>query len=174
MPLLNEFDDLVSQLMAQGAPRDRAEIAARMHLRSTRGMAMEPDDVDAVGDERRLERDEQIEIRKLFIAYGFRIYNLSQARATKQTPGLFDLWCVHEREPIAFWFDAKRPVGWKLSPAQIEFVELNIKAGVSAYYGDRRAAAQLLVDLGLAVRIDDRLEPARLYTPRGASGGDSR
>jgi hypothetical protein len=101
-------------------------------------------------DEHALEKQEQVEVRKLLIAYGFKVYNLSQARASKQSPGLPDLWCVHTREPVAFWFETKRQVGGKLSPPQLEFQAECLRCEVRHFVGDRHSAAALLLSLGLA------------------------
>lgn len=103
-------------------------------------------------DDRVAEKTEQVEVRKLFIGYGFLIYQLSQPRATKQTPGLFDLWCVHTRLPLALWFDVKRQVGGVLSSAQKEFQERTRAAGIRCESGDRYAVVELLIEMELAVR----------------------
>lgn len=53
------------------------------------------------------EKAEQHRIRKLFESCGFTTYNLSQARASKQTPGLPDLWLVNPETGDALWWECK-------------------------------------------------------------------
>jgi hypothetical protein len=66
------------------------------------------------------EKAEQSEIVKRFKGIGgFAVYNLSQSRASKQTPGLPDLWCMHTRYAFAFWWESKRQVGGEFSDAQL-------------------------------------------------------
>lgn len=55
------------------------------------------------------EKAEQHRIRKLFEACGFKTYNLSQARASMQTPGLPDLWLVNPDTGDALWWECKAP-----------------------------------------------------------------
>lgn len=159
---LSPFDTAVAELVRLGFPRDKATQAIRQQKPWLEG--------PAAAIQAALERDasinekrEQVEIRKLFIAYGFKVYNLSQARASKQTPGLPDLWVVHTREDIAFWWESKRQVGGELSPAQRDFHAECLRANVGCYHGDRYGAAQHLVMLGLAVEGDGPcgIEPAR-------------
>lgn len=147
---LSEFDTLVTDLMARtGCARARAETIIRQQVPHA---APAVADHDAEAAARILEKQEQVEVRKLLIAYGFKVYNLSQARATKQTPGLPDLWCVHKREPIAFWFETKRQVGGQLSPAQVDFQAECLRCDVKHFVGHRHNVVELLLSLGLAER----------------------
>ena len=54
------------------------------------------------------EKEEQAECYRIFRSRGFKVHNLSQARATKQSPGLPDCWIAHETKPICAWFEVKR------------------------------------------------------------------
>lgn len=71
------------------------------------------------------EKAEQHRIRKLFESCGFKTYNLSQARASKQTPGLPDLWLVNPETGDALWWECKaaKPNGKPkpLRPEQSQF-----------------------------------------------------
>lgn len=146
-----EYDALVGGLVGAGVPRERAEAQARRELR-----------IPAVSEERdsaALEKEEQAEITKTFRAFGFVVRNLSQPRATKQAPGIPDLWVTHGTRPLAFWWETKRQVGGRFSPAQIDFARDCKRCGVGYGAGDRHAAAQHLVALGLVVITDGVLEP---------------
>lgn len=152
--MILSYDSIVRGLMELGVSREHAEARARREV----GM---PAPIEQTRDEWILEKEEQTEVVKLFRSYGFNPRNLSQARASKQAPGICDLWVVHRTRPIAFWWETKRQVGGELSPAQIEFRDDCIRCHVGYGTGDRFAAAEHLVKLGLAERIGDRIEPAR-------------
>lgn len=154
-----DYDGMVRSLMRDcRVPREKAEAEARRQLGAP---AIAPDP-DAERNARILEKTEQLEIVKLFRAHGCKVYSLSQARASKQSPGLPDLWVTKawtvtpiagglpHRRHLAFWWETKRQVGGKRSSAQIDFAEECIAAGVGYGFGDRYAAAQYLVDLGIA------------------------
>lgn len=67
---------------------------------------------------------------ELLRTFGFAVYNLSQARATKQTPGLADTFiCGHG---VTCWIEWKRP-GAKQSPAQVAF-ENEVQYNGGRYY----------------------------------------
>ena len=154
--MLTEFDSLVEALVRTGVPRAKAEASARAKLGTSSEAPATP-----TRDERVLEKAEQAEVVKRFRAFGFKVYNLSQARATKQTPGLADLWCAHTRHPIAFWWETKRQVGGEHSPAQIDFRAECYRCCVGYGTGDRYAADEHLILLGLAIRLaDGTLHPA--------------
>lgn len=132
-------------LVNAGVPRERAE------FRATQEFGPVPDSRDPAIDEKR----EQAEVVKRFRAFGFHVYTLSQPRATKQTPGLPDLWCAHNTQPIAFWWETKRQVGGELSSVQVEFQAECHRCGVGHGVGDRYAADDHLILLGLAERLPD-------------------
>lgn len=151
-PALSEFERLVANIMAAGScSRDRAIAAVWLNRPElvpadlVEGPAIVDEDASRI-----LEGKEQREIYKLFRGYGFKVRNLSQARASKQAPGLGDAWIVHREFPIAFWWESKRQVGGELSPAQLEMQADCARCGVAYHHGDRYAAARLLVAVALA------------------------
>jgi hypothetical protein len=105
------------------------------------------------------EKTEQLEVRKRFVVCGFRVYNLSQPRASKQSAGLPDLWLMHERLPIALWWESKRQVGGKFSSEQLDFARLAKQAGIGYGSGDRYDAERYLVSIGRAELVNGVLEP---------------
>lgn len=145
--MTSPYDAMVAQLTALGIPRPKAEARARAECDPAPDLALEDQQARELDAQ---EKDEQREIRKLLTSFGFRVFWLSQARRSGQTPGLADLWCVHERLPIAFWWETKRQGGGRHSPAQLEFAWLNTRAGVATFSGDRYEAAALLVAVELA------------------------
>jgi len=132
----------------------RAEAERRMKLRQQGARTFDvPDPAPAEftpRDASILEKTEQLEVRKRFVVCGFKVRNLSQPRATKQAPGLPDLWLVHRALPIAVWFETKRQVGGRYSDAQLEFRDDCDRCGVTWRGGDRYAAERYLVAIGLA------------------------
>ena len=116
-----------------------------------------------------LEKSEQSEVMKLYRAYGCNVYNLSQPRATKQTPGIPDLWVVRRAGEFlgtAWWHETKRPVSGKPSSAQVEFREECEASGIVYRMGGLAVARQRLVDIGAARWVDGHdggdIEPARI------------
>jgi hypothetical protein len=148
MTQVSSFEFAVQALVDVGFKRADAEAQVRKQLPHL----TPPAPVEVTRDERVLEKAEQVEIRKLFIAHGFTIYNLSQARASKQTPGLPDLYAFHTREPFSTWWETKRQVGGALSPAQREFQEHCQRTRTTYGCGDRWAAAEFLVQHHFAAR----------------------
>lgn len=134
---------MVTELRAKGVPQERAEHAAREALGLTPAVVQAAEQKDA----RVREKEEQAVCRAVFLAYGFKVYNLSQARASKQSPGLGDLWVVHRTKPIAFWYESKRQVGGELSPAQVDFRDECWRCGVNYGSGDRFAATAFVNEL---------------------------
>lgn len=94
-----------------------------------------------------LEKSEQGDVVQLYTAFGVTVSNLSQPRATKQTPGLPDLWCVHRAKGIAWWHETKRPVSGRPSPAQRTFAEDCDAAGIRYTIGGVGAARAWLVEV---------------------------
>jgi hypothetical protein len=142
------FEDAVAQLTRLGYERHVAEAQVRaQHPEWVRAFPAEP-----TRDESVLEKAEQVEIRKIAIVYGFKVNVLSQPRATKQTPGIADLYLTHKVLPIALWWESKRQVGGTRTPPQVEFGNDNIRCGVGYGFGDRYAFVEKLLDLELAVR----------------------
>lgn len=158
--LIDEYDALVERLTRSGVGREAAErYAGEQYPRAA---------VERVkADEQRsneLEKIEQREVAKLFKAFGFEVYWLSQARVSKVTPGIPDLWCMHREQPIGFWWETKRSIGGRFSEAQIRFREYAERCGVGYGAGDRRDARQHLMRLGLGRIVGDVLEPIRSAT----------
>ena len=100
-----------------------------------------------------LEKSEQAEVVKMYSSYGCHVYNLSQARATKQTPGLPDLYVF--RPPHAWWHESKRPVSGNPSPAQKLFSEECLASFVNHTMGGLAAARATLVRIGAARWVSD-------------------
>jgi hypothetical protein len=63
------------------------------------------------------EKAVQRAVTKALKTLGFHISDLSQPRASMQTPGLPDLFAMHAGWKVAFWVEVKAP-GGKLSVAQ--------------------------------------------------------
>jgi len=104
-------------------------------------------------DARVLENKEQLEVRKRFHVCGFESWNLSQARRSKQTPGLADLWLMHVERGVALWWETKRQVGGKHSPAQLRFAAGVRACKVGYGTGDRHDAEDWLIAHGFAHRV---------------------
>lgn len=155
MTAILDYDAMVTHLVALKVPRDKAEARARELC------GVPAPDPAAERDAAALEKVEQFEILKRFRTFGFKVYWLSQTRAAKQTPGIPDLWCMHTTLPFAFWWEAKRQKGGRFSAEQLEFRELALSTGVGYGCGDRFAAEEHLITLGLAHRDRGVLEPVR-------------
>ena len=91
-----------------------------------------------------LEKAEQHAIWKMARALGWKVYTLSQPRATKQTPGLPDLWLTATACGFAGWWETKRQVGGARTTAQEEFGEECRRARIPYGYGDRYEFASWL------------------------------
>lgn len=127
------FDSIVSQLTTMGWPQHVAEAKAReVHPELAAAM-----DRNASRRADVSEKVEQAIIMKMARAIGMHVYNLSQARASKQTPGLPDLWITHESRRFAGWWETKRQVGGERSGPQIEFASECFAATVPYGFGDR-------------------------------------
>ena len=138
------------------------DVATLLRLKAEReGRAV---DATPTPDPRAGVRDwkaEQNECRKVFVALGCRVYWLSQARRTGQTPGLGDLWVFAPRLTRAWWWETKHGAG-KLSPAQEEFRQLCEQTGTLYGCGSRADAEAFAIAVGLAYRgADGSLEPTR-------------
>lgn len=154
---LAAYDEIVNGALAQGVPRHMAERAARKKLHLPADET--PDDVLRRADV--LEKAEQHEITKLFRAFGFTVRNLSQSRASKIAPGVPDLFLTHDTLPLGFWWESKRQVGGRYSPAQVEFRADCERVGIACFGGDRFAARTHLISMGLATVVNGTLEPVR-------------
>lgn len=99
----------------------------------------------------RLEKEIQRDVVKLYTAFGCVVFNLSQARASKQTPGLGDLYVVHLTSMQVWWHETKTPTG-KQSPAQREFENIHRDTAVGYVVGGVLAAEEQFVQLRIALR----------------------
>lgn len=151
------YDATIAALESRGVPREKALKFAREQWPEVAAQQ------DAAAEKRAdvLEKKEQAEIVKLFRAFGFKVYNLSQARASKQTPGLPDLFCMDPERRVGFWWESKRSVGGTLSASQMLFRDQALACGINWGSGDRVAAKRFLVALGAAKFVGDTLEPIR-------------
>lgn len=102
------------------------------------------DAIDAVP----LEKSVQHEVRRLYEQAGCKVYNLSQARASKQTAGLADLWVAHRGAGAAWWHETKRPGGARTT-AQDEFKDDCAHTATGYVCGGVEAARRMLASLGL-------------------------
>lgn len=112
------------------------------------------------------EKEEQAAVVKIFREAGCKVYNLSQARKTKQTPGLPDLWVVHLPSRRAFWFEVKRTRGGVMSEFQKDFASECNECGVRHFVGDR-AEARRALRLQLITLSDGK--PAAVWLSREAT-----
>jgi hypothetical protein len=103
--------------------------------------------VDAI-DQVPLEKSVQHEVRQLYEQAGCKVYNLSQARASKQTAGLADLWVAHRGAGAAWWHETKRPGGARTT-AQNEFKDDCTATATGYVCGGVEAARRMLASLGL-------------------------
>lgn len=150
------WESVVAQLMtATGCDRAKAERIAEAngHRR--------PAPIESERTAAALEKDEQRVVARLFREFGFEVCWLSQPRASKQTPGIPDLWVMHPTLGVAFWMEVKRASGGRHSDAQKHFRDIAQRCGVGYVTGDRRAAESHLIHLGLARVANGALEPIR-------------
>lgn len=108
----------------------------------------------------RLEDKEQHEIVKLLRAYGCVVYSLSQKRATKQSPGIPDLFLFVPVSIGNAWFEVKIE-GGDVRPDQRDFADRCALYGSHYACGDLRAAKDFLVDINLAYYYEGDIEPYR-------------
>ena len=159
--MIDVFRMTPEQAHAEADRRRRAQDAGRpLADDGLRTAAPEPQD-------NALEAREQRRVIELFRAMGCRVYETSQKRAAKVTPGIPDLWVVCVRVGLAWWWETKRTAGGRHSSVQLDFAEECALTGTPYGTGDRRAAEEYLIALGLAERLaDGSLEPVR-YTLDG-------
>lgn len=144
-------EQYLRDLVASPSPEEAAECNARgmtlPALRAERRHHTPAPDPD------QLEEAERVEIIRIYRAHGCKVCNLSQPRHAKYlTPGMPDLYIVRRPSREAWWHEAKRPVGGRYSPAQIEFRDDMAACSVGWVGGDRQAAIAKL--RGLGVRVD--------------------
>jgi hypothetical protein len=153
------------------SPQQKIAEIERRNRNRARGLPLDtPDPEPELTPEQHTERErletahwktEQAECRKVFAGIGCVVYWLSQSRKTGQTPGLGDLWVFStEAWQLAWWWETKSGRG-ELTESQERFAALCKSRGVLHGSGDRRAARQLVIGLGLAYEVDGVLEPIR-------------
>jgi hypothetical protein len=102
-------------------------------------------------DDQRLEKQIQADVVKAYRAHGCIVYSLSQPRATKQTPGIGDLYVLwpemHFEGPATWWHETKTPTG-RASPDQVEFREYCDRCGEGYVIGGLAAAEAKLREIG--------------------------
>jgi hypothetical protein len=139
------YDATVESLLRANVPRDKAIARAR---------ELHPDvaaqlDAQVVRKANVLEKHEQLRIKQMAIVVGLKVYSLSQARASKQTPGLPDLWMADPTRCLAFWWESKRQVGGTRSDAQLTFASECEASGIPYGFGDRYDFAGWLTARGI-------------------------
>ncbi len=99
-----------------------------------------------------LEKGVQHDIKGYLELEGFFVSNFSQARPSKQTPGIPDLYAVHRKWRFRLWIEVKRPGetttllqrGWHLAA---------IEAGANVLVADSpEAVAEYLRAKGMPIR----------------------
>lgn len=125
--------------------------AARRSDRRARGLPLHETpaerEVREKEEDDRLEREIQAEIVRLYRAYGFIVWILSQKRASKQSPGIPDVYAVNPRTGHVIWHEVKTPTG-RQSAAQSTFQEEHRGSAVHYVLGGVAAARAILNELG--------------------------
>lgn len=104
----------------------------------------------------RLEADLYEAIVRLCRLAGCDVTRLSQARASRQTPGVPDLYVRHVGVGVRLWIEVKRP-GGRLSPAQQAWLDTERRAGGDwAVVDSLDAAAAALAARGIPLEADGR------------------
>lgn len=168
-----DYDRSVAELVAKGFAPSVAATEVRRQLLGSVPSQQQLEVVAAIDEriersENVLEKEEQLEIRKLAIAYGFKVKNLSQARKSRIAYGIPDLYLVHKTLPIALWWESKRQVGGERTTQQEEFGDDMVRCAVGYGFGDRYNFVEKLLELELAVRGAGpySIEPLRLKSPQ--------
>lgn len=115
-------------------------------------------------EDRRLEKIIQEELVDMLLAYSFKVWRLSQARATKQSAGLGDVYALHVERRRILWLETKTPAG-EQSPAQVDFEQYHAQMGIAAItvlVGGKLALEEYLISIGAAERMaTGAIEPTR-------------
>ncbi|SRR5581483_7123475 len=102
-------------------------------------------------------------------ATGWTVYRLSQARASRQTPGLPDLWAFHPVLRLELTVEVKSGAG-RPTPEQEEFAQFRALCQRDHVIGGRDAVLDYLARHGLARRVSGPagwvLMPPRIVAPR--------
>lgn len=183
MTALEEFTGLVDQLVRQTKmERPRAEkvirgnfpdLAAKLDAPRVTPKTSAVDEGRAepllglVRDPNIDEDEEQIEVAKMFRAYGAVVRSTSQKRRSKIALGIADLIVMFPARGFALWWETKRQVGGEQRPDQRQFEDDCRASGWTYRLGDRYDVARYLLNLGLAEEGDGPLGivPARSSNP---------
>lgn len=144
-------------------PDQAREEARRRNERRDKGLPLTetPDEkTERLQEEdARREKEIQAECRKKYIAFGCTVWNTSQARASKVSAGIPDLFVTHQRKRIAWWHEVKTPTGVQ-SSAQKDFEQGVLACGQQYILGGVAACEEQLIRIGVAFRLSDgSLEP---------------
>lgn len=127
--------------------------------RSHRHAPRAPTLVDVVPRELVGEKQEQLEVYRLYVAVGCEVIWFSQPRATMQTEGIPDLKVYCVRKGLTWWHETKRPVGGKQSVAQARFQYFAERCREHYVIGGWEEAVQAVQAFGL---VAPGWRPARL------------
>ena len=147
------YDAMVRQLVEAGVPRERAEAAARAEL--GQAAAASP---DAAALEARDEKRIVAQCDKQLRALGFTVWNLSQPRASKISPGIPDRLYTHSARGVALFWEAKTATG-RQRPDQRVFQEHADAVGWPYILGTDQAVYDWLVAQGIAFEHGGLLVP---------------
>lgn len=107
-----------------------------------------------------LEKDEQRDVYRLYVAVGCEVIWYSQPRATMQTPGVPDLKVYCLRKGLTWWHETKRPVGGQQSPEQKKFQRRAELCGEHYVLGGWEEAVSTVRKFGL---VAPGWRPVRLH-----------
>lgn len=112
------------------------------------------------------EKRIQQKIMTLLRLVGFRVWNLSQARATNQSPGLPDVFAMHPTLCVEVTIEVKTPKG-RASEPQREFAELRRRCARPHLIGGMDVVEGWLIELGLMREVGGQrvLAPKRTSAP---------
>ena len=96
-----------------------------------------------------LEKDEQRDVYRLYVALGCEVVWFSQPRATMQTKGIPDLKVYCVRKALTWWHETKRQVGGKFSKEQVQFQARAEACGELYVPGGWEEAVQFVREHGL-------------------------
>ena len=101
-------------------------------------------------DERELEWQTQQKVVALFQAWGGDVWPTSQRKRVEIRPGLADLLVFFPKRRATLFWETKRPVGGRYSPAQLGFASSALAAGSLWGGGALDDAQRWLVEAGWA------------------------
>lgn len=99
---------------------------------------------------RATEKQVQAAVERLYRLFGCVVNNLSQPRATMQTPGIPDLYVQCPKRGLSFWHETKTSSG-RLSAAQVAFRDREAACRRVVVVGGVAEAKQQLARCGLTV-----------------------